>query len=79
LKDHVIPFARYGRPLLEMIPHAKYVPLRGCGHGCMFDDPDLVVQTILQVTQAATPESTTRQRLPTVDVRASEPASRSRS
>jgi pimeloyl-ACP methyl ester carboxylesterase len=51
VNDHVIPFARYGRPLLEMIPHAEYVPLPGCGHGCMFDDPDLVVRTILEVTQ----------------------------
>jgi pimeloyl-ACP methyl ester carboxylesterase len=50
--DRVIPFERYGRPLLEMMPQAEYVQLPGVGHGCMFDDPELVVRTILEVTQA---------------------------
>jgi pimeloyl-ACP methyl ester carboxylesterase len=50
--DRVIPFERYGQPLLDMMPQAEHVTLKGCGHGCMFDDPELVVRTILEVTQA---------------------------
>src|SRR5439155_1717174 len=48
-----IPFARYGRPLLEAVPHAEHVTLTGVGHVPMFDDPELVARTILEVTRRA--------------------------
>ena len=50
--DRVIPFKRYGQPLLDMLPQARHVTLPGVGHGAMSDDPELVVRTILDVTQA---------------------------
>jgi pimeloyl-ACP methyl ester carboxylesterase len=49
--DRVIPFARYGQPLLDLMPQAECVVLPGVGHGCMADDPELIVRTILEVTQ----------------------------
>jgi alpha-beta hydrolase superfamily lysophospholipase len=49
--DRTIPFARYGRPVLQAIPHAEHVVLPGVGHVPMFDDPDLVARTILDVTR----------------------------
>ena len=52
-RDRMIPFERYGRPLLEMMPAAEHVTLPGVGHGPMYDDPDLVARTILEVTAAA--------------------------
>ena len=51
--DRTIPFARYGRPLLEAVPHAEHVTLTGVGHVPMFDDPELVARTILEVTRRA--------------------------
>jgi pimeloyl-ACP methyl ester carboxylesterase len=40
----------YGR-LQRMLPDAEYVGLPDCGHLPMWDDPELVVRTILEVTQ----------------------------
>jgi pimeloyl-ACP methyl ester carboxylesterase len=48
--DRTLPFARYGRPLLDRIPCAELVTLRGVGHVPMFDDPALVARTVLEVT-----------------------------
>lgn len=49
-RDRVIPFERYGRPLLRLLPGARYVPLPGVGHVPMTDDADLVARTILDAT-----------------------------
>jgi pimeloyl-ACP methyl ester carboxylesterase len=49
--DRTIPFDRYGRPWKVMIPHAEVVPLAGVGHVPMYDDPDLVVRTVLEFTR----------------------------
>lgn len=51
--DRTIPFARYGRPMLDAVPGARHVTLPGVGHVPMLDDPALVARTILETTQAA--------------------------
>lgn len=48
--DQMIPWARYGRPLIDKVPGADFRSLPGCGHVPMWDDPELVVRTVLQVT-----------------------------
>lgn len=53
IHDHTIPFHRYGKPFLEMLPHAELVPLPGVGHVPMYDNPALVAETILGVTTRA--------------------------
>jgi pimeloyl-ACP methyl ester carboxylesterase len=50
VKDRTIPFERYGRPWLTVLPKAELVRLRGVGHVPMYDDPALVVRTIREVT-----------------------------
>lgn len=52
-RDRVIPFARFGAPLLDLVPHARHVQLAGVGHVPMSDDPSRVTRTILQATRAA--------------------------
>jgi pimeloyl-ACP methyl ester carboxylesterase len=52
LRDRTVPFERYGRPLLKVVPGAELVRLDGVGHVPMYDDPVLVVRTILEVTEA---------------------------
>ena len=48
--DRTIPFKAYGQPLVDALPDAEHLTLAGCGHVPMYDDPDLVVRTILEVT-----------------------------
>lgn len=50
--DRTIPYHRYGAPLRERIPDAEVIMLPGVGHAPMYDDPTLVVQSILHVTAA---------------------------
>ena len=52
VRDRTVPFERYGRPLLGMVPGAELVRLAGVGHVPMYDDPPLVVRTIIEVTSA---------------------------
>ncbi len=47
-RDRILP-RRSARSTLEL-PTVKWVTLRGCGHVPMWDDPDLVVETILAGT-----------------------------
>jgi pimeloyl-ACP methyl ester carboxylesterase len=51
-RDRTIPFHRYGRSMLTAVPQAELVVMRGVGHVPMYDDPALVVNTILAVTTA---------------------------
>jgi pimeloyl-ACP methyl ester carboxylesterase len=51
--DRTIPFGRYGRPFLDAVAHAEHVTVRGVGHIPMFDDPELVAGTILEITRQA--------------------------
>jgi pimeloyl-ACP methyl ester carboxylesterase len=50
--DRLLPFERYIRPFLELLPTAEPVFLPGVGHVPMYDDAGLVAQTILNVTRA---------------------------
>lgn len=47
-KDLLLPPDRYGRPYAEAMPDADVVVLDDVGHIPMFEDPDLVAQTILE-------------------------------
>lgn len=49
--DRVIPFERFGRPLVERVEGAEVITLKGVGHTPMHDDPGGVVRTILEVTR----------------------------
>lgn len=51
VQDRTAPFERFGRPLLSLAPAAELVRLAGVGHVPMYDDPQLVVRTILEVTR----------------------------
>lgn len=55
--DRIIPYRRYGAPMVERIPGAEVVHLEGCGHVPMFDDPNLVAKTILDTTTRVPPPS----------------------
>ena len=48
--DRVLPFERYGRPMLASVSSADYRVLNGVGHVPMYDDPSGVAATILEVT-----------------------------
>jgi pimeloyl-ACP methyl ester carboxylesterase len=49
-RDRVLPYTRYGRPMLETVPGAEFRMLPGVGHVPMYDDPRLVARTILETT-----------------------------
>ncbi len=48
--DQVIPFERYGRPMLRRISGAEARTVAGVGHVPMYDDPQAVVAEIVRVT-----------------------------
>lgn len=50
-RDRMLPFGRYGRPLLENIGPVELTRLPGVGHVPMLDDPALVAHTILTTTR----------------------------
>jgi alpha-beta hydrolase superfamily lysophospholipase len=52
-RDRTIPFHRYGIPFARALPAAELVTLAGVGHVPMFDDPQQVARTILEVTRQA--------------------------
>jgi pimeloyl-ACP methyl ester carboxylesterase len=52
-RDKTIPFKRYGVPLLAAMAGAEETTLRGVGHVPMYDDPELVIRTIVEVTSQA--------------------------
>lgn len=49
-KDRLIPWARYGLPFRQISAGAEVVRLHGVGHVPMYDDPQLVAETILSQT-----------------------------
>jgi pimeloyl-ACP methyl ester carboxylesterase len=51
-RDRVIPFDGFGSAMLERLPGAELIRLRGVGHVPMSDDPAGVAKLILQVTAA---------------------------
>jgi pimeloyl-ACP methyl ester carboxylesterase len=46
-RDRLLPPGQ-AQVALERLPHARYVPLPGCGHVPMTDDPDLVARVLLE-------------------------------
>lgn len=50
VKDRTIPFPRYGHPWTQVLPHAELMMVSGVGHVPMYDDPGLVVRTVLEFT-----------------------------
>jgi pimeloyl-ACP methyl ester carboxylesterase len=51
-RDRVLPFAGFGAAMLERIPGAESIRLRGVGHVPMSDEPARVAELILEVTTA---------------------------
>ena len=49
-RDRVIPFARYGEPLVERIHGSSVTQTPGAGHVPMHDNPDSIVAHILATT-----------------------------
>lgn len=47
--DQVIPFERYGRPMLNRVPGAEPRTIPGVGHVPMYDDPQAVAAEIFRV------------------------------
>jgi pimeloyl-ACP methyl ester carboxylesterase len=56
-KDRLIRWPSHYTRMQAMLPDAEYVPLDGCGHLPMWDDPEQVARVILEVTA---PETTQR-------------------
>lgn len=48
--DALIPVERYGTRFPALVPHAEMTVLPDVGHVPMYDDPELVVRTVLEVT-----------------------------
>jgi pimeloyl-ACP methyl ester carboxylesterase len=65
--DRTIPFERYGRPMLDLVPGAEHITLPGVGHVPMYDDPELVARTILEVTERAERSASAAATAPTPD------------
>jgi pimeloyl-ACP methyl ester carboxylesterase len=51
LNDRMLPFMRYGVPMLAAVPAAEFVFLTGVGHVPMIDDPALVANTIVDFVE----------------------------
>lgn len=49
-EDALIPREPYGARFPELVPDAEWVTLPGVGHVPMYDDPELVARTVLEVT-----------------------------
>ena len=51
-KDRLIRWPGHYTRMRTLLPEAEYVPLVGCGHIPMWDDPEQVARVILEVTTA---------------------------
>ena len=51
-RDGVIPFERYGQPMLARIHGAGHTTVSGAGHVPMYDNPQQVAEQILQISGA---------------------------
>lgn len=61
VRDRTLPYERYGAPLRHAVPSAEFVRLPDVGHVPMWDDPELVARTILQVTAPVDADRGTRE------------------
>ena len=52
LSDRMLPFMRYGAPMLAAVPAAEFKLIPGVGHVPMIDDPMLTAQTILDLVES---------------------------
>lgn len=52
-RDKVIPFEQFGAAMMDRLPGAELVRMRGTGHVPMSDDPVSIVDRILEVTSPA--------------------------
>ena len=50
-RDRIIPAKRYSALFVEQLPNVEYRELPGVGHVPMSDDPELVVDTIVEFTE----------------------------
>ena len=53
MNDRVLPFMRYGAPMLAAVPAAEFELLPGVGHVPMIDDPVLVANKIMAFVETA--------------------------
>jgi pimeloyl-ACP methyl ester carboxylesterase len=53
MNDRMLPFMRYGAPMLLTIPAAEFKVLPDVGHVPMVDDPVLIANTILEFVEHA--------------------------
>ena len=53
-RDLLLPFKYFGAPYVDVVPGSQLVRLPGVGHGPFYDDPDLMVRTILSTTKSMT-------------------------
>ncbi|MES2490789.1 MAG: alpha/beta hydrolase [Pseudomonadota bacterium] len=49
--DKVLPFEKFGQPLLDLLGLDSYVVLPDCGHDPSYDNPEFVAKTILEFTR----------------------------
>ena len=54
-RDRILPYSRYSARWRRALPDADWVMLPGLGHVPMSDDPQLVADTILEVSTATAP------------------------
>jgi pimeloyl-ACP methyl ester carboxylesterase len=52
MNDRMLPFMRYGAPMLVAIPEAEFKLLPGVGHVPMIDDPLSIAYTILDFVES---------------------------
>ncbi len=56
-RDRILPMHRYSSYWRKVLPGHEWVELAGLGHVPMFDDPDIVARSILEVTKRGAEES----------------------
>jgi pimeloyl-ACP methyl ester carboxylesterase len=59
-KDRILPMDRYAERYRAAIPGSELVVLEGCGHVPMYDDPQLVADTIADFAARATLDTSAR-------------------
>jgi len=50
--DRLLPQEPYGARFASLVPHAEQMVLRDVGHVPMYDDPELIIRTVLEMTSS---------------------------